>query len=140
MSAEVEQLLEQSWRADGPAHVRFATFRTDAAAAGAPGPVLEQAVTAFVRMGRSPLESWTPLFPWVRHVHAKFWDWELPDEHVIGPHTRALAALSDAGYAGSVSSEWGGSEWLGLDDVDAFDLMGDHLSALKGWSTTAPTR
>jgi len=138
MSAEVERLLDQWWTADGPAHARFARFRTEAATAGAPGPVLEQAVTAFVRMGHTPLESWTPLFPWVRHVHAKFWDWELPDAHVIGPHTQALAALGDAGYAGSVSSEWGGSEWLGLDEVDAFDLIGTHLSALKGWATTAP--
>ena len=138
MSAEVEQLLDRSWTADRPAHLRFAQFRVDAAAAGAPGAVLEQAVAAFVRMGRSPLESWTPLFPWVRHVHAKFWDGELSEEHVIRPHTRALAALRDAGYTGSVSSEWGGSEWCGLDEVDAFALVGDHLAALKSWGTTVP--
>jgi hypothetical protein len=137
MTAEVEQLLDLWWAADGPAHARFAGFRTDAGTAGASQVVLEQAVTAFVRMGRSPLGTWTPLLPWVRHVHAKFWDWELPDEHVIGPHTQALALLNDAGYSGSVSSEWGGSEWLGLEDVDTFELVGDHLSALRGWAAAA---
>jgi hypothetical protein len=95
-----------------------------------PAPALDALVTAFVRMGHGRPEEWRPLLPWVRHVHAKFWDWELPDEHVVGPQARYLAELTAAGYDGSVSSEWGGSEWHGL-EVDAFDLVGRHLTALR---------
>jgi hypothetical protein len=51
-------------------------------------------------------------------------------KHVVSPHARCLAVLADDGYAGSVSSEWGGSEWHGL-EVDALDLVGRHLEALR---------
>ena len=67
----------------------------------------------------------------MRHVHAKFWDWEDPDAQVIAPQARCLAELVAAGYDGSVSSEWGGSEWHGL-EVDTIALTRRHLDALRG--------
>jgi hypothetical protein len=130
MSDGVEALLDGWWAGKGPAHERFAGFRAAASEHHAPPEVLDATVTAFVRMGNGRPEAWRPLLPSVRHVHAKFWDSDVSDEHVLAPHARCLAVLADAGYAGSVSSEWGGSEWHGL-EVDAFELVGRHLATLR---------
>ena len=124
-------MLDGWWAADGPAHERFGGFRRAGAEHGIPGPVLDATVSAFVRMGHGAPEDWRPLFPWVRHVHAKFWDADVSDEHVVAPQARCLAELAAAGYAGSVSSEWGGSEWHGL-EVDTVALTRQHLDALRG--------
>ena len=129
MTDEVEAVLDRWWSADGPSHERFGAFRAAVAELDVPAAVLDATVTAFVRMGHGSPEDWRPLLPWVRHVHAKFWDADISDEHVLGPHARCLAVLAEAGYSGSVSSEWGGSEWHGL-EVDAFDLVGDHVDGL----------
>jgi hypothetical protein len=64
-------------------------------------------------------------------VHAKYWDWEDADAQVVAPQTRCLAELAAVGYEGSVSSEWGGSEWHGL-EVEAVALTRRHLDALRG--------
>jgi hypothetical protein len=130
MSDGVEALLDGWWRSDAPGHERFAGFRAAAQERGVPPAVLDATVTAFVRMGHGRPQDWRPLLPWVRHVHAKFWDWEEPDEHVLAPQAGCLAELDSAGYRGSVSSEWGGSEWHGL-EVDAFELVGRHLGELR---------
>jgi sugar phosphate isomerase/epimerase len=82
---------------------------------GAPDPELR------ARVGR---EMGTPLAvdpaeladvaQYVFHVHAKFWDMtdELTDPHI--PYDAVVAALLDAGYAGSLSSEYEGPRDLYL--------------------------
>jgi sugar phosphate isomerase/epimerase len=130
MSDAVEAFLDGWWTSDLPAHERFGGFRTALADRDVPPAVLDATVTAFVRMGHSAPADWRPLLPWVRHVHAKFWDADVTEEHVVGPQSRCLTELHEAGYAGSVSSEWGGSEWHGL-EVDTFGLVGRHLDALR---------
>jgi hypothetical protein len=130
MDDAVEALLDGWWTTAGPSHERFAGFRAVAARRAVPGPVLDGTVTAFVRMGNGSPDGWRALLPWVRHVHAKFWDWEEAEAQVVGPQSRCLAELAAAGYDGSVSSEWGGSEWHGL-EVDTVALTRRHLDALR---------
>ncbi|WP_027862094.1 hypothetical protein [Marmoricola sp. URHB0036] len=131
MTPEVELVLDRWWGDSAPAYERFAEFRAEAAARGASPELVQATMTAFIRMGNGSASSWRPYLHLVHHVHAKFWDWESPAEHVIAPQTRFLDDLAAVGYAGSVSSEWGGSEWLGLEDASAFDLVGHHLAALR---------
>jgi hypothetical protein len=130
MDEATEALLDGWWRTDGPSHERFGGFRAAAAGRGVPGPVMDSVVTAFVRMGNGTPEEWRPLFPWVRHVHAKFWDWEDAEAQVVGPQAHCLTELVAAGYAGAVSSEWGGSEWHGL-EVETVAITRRHLDALR---------
>jgi hypothetical protein len=131
MDDTAEAQLDRWWAADGPVHRRFGAFRAAAAEHGVAGPVLDATVTAFVRMGHGTTEEWRRLFPWVRHVHAKYWDWEDAESQVVVPQAHCLAELAAAGYEGSVSSEWGGSEWHGL-EVDTVALTRRHLDALRG--------
>jgi sugar phosphate isomerase/epimerase len=50
----------------------------------------------------------TDVLPYVRHVHAKFWDMtdDLTDPHV--PYDAVVKALVEGGYTGSLSSEYEG--------------------------------
>jgi hypothetical protein len=130
MDDAVEALLDGWWTTDGPSHERFGAFRAAATERGVPARVLDATVTAFVRMGNGSPTEWRSLFPWVRHVHAKFWDWEDPEAQVVAPQARCLAELVAAGYEGSVSSEWGGSEWHGL-EINTAALTLRHLDALR---------
>lgn len=121
LSAGSEAVLVEAWRARrGPGEF-FARCPDAPPAALAP----------FVRFGSSAPEEFAPLLPWVRHVHAKFWDLEDADEHVAGPHAAFLRMLTDAGYDGPISSEWGGSEWLESTDVDGFEITRRHLGLVR---------
>ena len=65
--------------------------------------------------------------PYVFHVHAKFWDMtdELTDPHI--PYDRVVRALLDAGYTGSLSSEYEGPRDLYL----ASDMLRRQQAMLR---------
>jgi hypothetical protein len=131
MAPRAEEALDAAWRADGPPHRRMAEFHAAVERMDIPEAALEHVVTAFVRFGHGDAEDWRFVLPWVRHAHAKFWDWEDAPRHVLEPHGRFLDLLVSAGYAGSVSSEFGGMAWLERGKVDVFDLTARHLEFLR---------
>jgi sugar phosphate isomerase/epimerase len=127
MDVELEEALVTMWSGGGTA----AQFVELAHARGAPEAVVARGLSPFIRFGSSDPAQFAPILPWVRHVHAKYWDLEDAERHVVVPHAAFLRLLTDAGYDGPVSSEWGGSEWLEADDVDAFALTRRHLNLIR---------
>jgi sugar phosphate isomerase/epimerase len=137
MDDDVEAALVAGWHAEGPAHQRSRDFVELARARGAPEAVITRGLTPFMRFGSAEPESFTPMLPWVRHAHAKYWDLEDAERHVVGPHAVFLRLLTDAGYDGHISSEWGGSDWLEVEDASAFELTRRHLGLVRRLLTVA---
>lgn len=81
-----------------------------------------------VRFGRSTVADLEPLLPLTAGVHLKFWDLDDTDGRVSQPIADIGAALRRAGFAGSLTSEWGGHEWL-ADDPAAMTRA--HLSLAR---------
>lgn len=116
--------LRATWRGENdgwPDLVRIAQ------ADGTPAEIIEQCRAWLFRFGRTPAGQWRHLLPWVHHVHAKFWDLERPQSDVVEPHRAFLQLLAEGGYQKAIASEWGGSDWLDLDDVDSFEMTAAHL-------------
>lgn len=88
------------WSADAGLDERLGTAMAFAHA-HPNGEALANVVAVRVRSNDAdrPSDDWIPLFPLVRHAHAKFWD---PDPEVIRPsHTAWITALAAVGYGGA---------------------------------------
>jgi sugar phosphate isomerase/epimerase len=87
-----------------------------------------------IRFGRSTVADLEPLLPLTAGVHLKFWDLDDTDGRVSQPIADIGGALRRAGFAGSLTSEWGGHEWL-ADDPAAMTRA--HLSLARRALATA---
>ena len=131
MTPQVEAQLEDAWRSDGAPFQRLGRLLAGVAGSPLPDALREQLVTAFIRFGHGRLAEWSDVLGWVRHAHAKFWDWEDADRQVKAPHLELVRMLVQHGYAGSISSEFGGIAWLERGELDVFDLTGRHVTFLR---------
>jgi hypothetical protein len=94
--------------------------------AHAPAAAADEARAGFTRFGRQEPPVWSSLRDRIAYAHAKFWQL---DEDGGDPSVRSaelLAMLAEGDYDGFVSSEWGGSAWREVDEVDAFELVRRH--------------
>jgi sugar phosphate isomerase/epimerase len=78
-----------------------------------------------VRFGRSDVADLEPLLPLTAGVHLKFWDLDDADGRVSQPISDIAAALRRTGFTGTLTSEWGGHEWL---DADPTATTRAHLA------------
>ncbi|QIG41156.1 restriction endonuclease subunit R [Microbacterium sp. 4R-513] len=90
-----------------------------------------------IRFGRSTVADIEPLLPLTAGVHLKFWDLDDADGRVSRPIADIGTALQRVGFTGTLTSEWGGHEWL---DDDSATMTRAHLAlartALAGASVT----
>jgi hypothetical protein len=131
LSDREEAALQEAWRRDGPPFSRLHDLLETLGHREVSAELSEQLVTAFVRFGHGGLERWRHVLPWVRHAHAKFWDWEEADLHVRAPHRAFVDLLVSSGYTGSISSEFGGTAWLERSEIDAFEVTRRHVELLR---------
>jgi hypothetical protein len=61
-------------------------------------------------------------------VHLKFWDLDDTDGRVSRPIADIGGALRRTGFSGSLTSEWGGHEWL---DEDPTTMTRAHLDLAR---------
>jgi hypothetical protein len=92
----------------------------------APAHAVDEARGAFVRFGRQDPRAWLPLVPQIAYTHAKFWELDEAGDEPTVRNAELIGVLRDGGYDGFVCSEWGGSAWADVEDVDAFDLSRRH--------------
>lgn len=81
-----------------------------------------------IRFGRSSVDDLAPLLPLTAGVHLKFWDLDDTDGRVSQPIADIGAALRRVGFAGTLTSEWGGHEWL---DDDPAEMTRAHLALAR---------
>ncbi len=130
-----EALLAEAkaiWITDRPAAEKFGALAEAAARHGA-GPDLAGGLNRSLTMfGHAAVSQWTPLLPYVRHIHGKFYWVEAGRETSI-PYPELMALLKGAGYQGTISAEWEGhafsEELLGFQQVQAWRAMCDRLLA-----------
>ena len=102
---------------------------------GVPPAVHTLYMDLLIRFGRSGIDELRGILPYTSAVHLKFWDLDDEGGRVSQPIRDLAAALAPAGFAGTLTSEWGGHEWL---DADPTATTRAHL-ALAHRALTTPT-
>ncbi|WP_246160053.1 sugar phosphate isomerase/epimerase [Microbacterium rhizomatis] len=96
---------------------------------GVPRRVQTMYMNLLVRFGRSRAEDLRGVVPLTGAFHLKFWDLDDTADRVSQPLRDLGALLASTGFRGTLTSEWGGHEWL--DDEDASDITRRHLSLAR---------
>lgn len=116
--------LEREWRAPETHEAVLAALR-----GGRVPPVVHTLfMNLLVRFGRSEVSDLEPLLPLTAGVHLKFWDLDDTDGRVSRPIADIGGALRRTGFSGSLTSEWGGHEWL---DEDSTTMTRAHLDLAR---------
>ena len=131
---ELLRRLEAEWRAPETHQAVLAALREGRV----PPAINTLFMNLLVRFGRSEVADLEPLLPLTTGVHLKFWDLDDTEGRVSRPIADIGGALRRTGFAGTLTSEWGGHEWL---NADAATMTRDHLAlsrrALAGASVSA---
>jgi len=80
------------------------------------------ALTLATRMGRTEPNDWQRAMKFVQTVHLKFWDTDNADRAVSQPIAALIESLAAQGFTGPLISEWGGHEWVGLEEASSLVL------------------
>ncbi|MGC0239633.1 hypothetical protein [Arthrobacter sp. SD76] len=115
--------LQRIWAQQGKPAERLGEFLELARAAGAPEGALVQANAPFTMNGHEAPNSWVELMPRVFHVHAKFYEIGADGQEPSIDYEANLGPLRDAGFSGSISSEWEAHSWTPIADLDTFALI-----------------
>jgi hypothetical protein len=119
--------IVELWRAGANVRELFAAIE----ATDAPRLAQDEARSGFVRFGRQDPAAWAPLVPLVAHAHAKFWEIDETGDEPTTDNRAQLEMLLAEGFGGVVTSEWGGSAWVDVDDVDGFAIVARHQRLLR---------
>jgi sugar phosphate isomerase/epimerase len=84
---------------------------------------------ALTLWGNQAPERWSEIMPRVVHVHAKFFDIDEHGNEPSVPYERLMRVFSEAGYSGTMSSEWEGADWA--PDPDGFAMVQAHHALLR---------
>jgi len=118
---ELVRRLETEWRAPETHEAVIAALRGGTV----PSSVHTLFMNLLVRFGRSEVADLEPLLPLTAGVHLKFWDLDDTDGRVSRPIADIGTALARSGFTGTLTSEWGGHEWV---DADAAATTRAHLT------------
>ncbi len=106
--AELVARLATEWRNPKTMDAVFSLLRS--------GQVPPQVHTLFmdlvIRFGRSDAADLRDILPLVGAFHLKFWDLEDDGGRVSQPLRELGSLLGGTGFSGTLTSEWGGHEWL----------------------------
>lgn len=132
VAEEAVRLLEDEWPMGGDS-IRGAVF--DAAGAISPDAQLRLSMP-FGRFGNSNVSEFRDFLAFVDVVHLKFWDLEDRAGIVNSPIRDLARELKRTGFAGPITSEWGGHEWLPAASADGESMTRAHRevfrSAIRG--------
>jgi len=130
---DLDRIVEL-WRGGANVGELFAAI----AATDAAGLAQDEARSGFVRFGRQDPGAWAPLVPLIAHAHAKFWEIDEAGDDPTTDSGAVVDMLLAGGFRGVVTSEWGGSAWVDLDDVDGFAIVAQHQRLLGRLSQRTP--
>lgn len=114
ISPDLLKRLEEDWRDPATADAVVALLR-----AGKVPPHLHTLfMDLLIRFGRSQASDLAGIFPLVGAFHLKFWDLDDDGDRVSQPLRDLGSLLATKGFTGTLTSEWGGHEWLRDDPTD----------------------
>jgi hypothetical protein len=116
--------LEQEWRDEAT----LEAVRHLLASGGVPPDAHTLFMNLLVRFGRSDASDLSDILPLVGGFHLKLWDLEDADGRVSTPIHDLAALLARTEFRGTLTSEWGGHEWL---DDDPADVTRRHLALAR---------
>jgi sugar phosphate isomerase/epimerase len=116
--------LETEWPAPETHDAVLAALRSGRV----PPAVRTLFMNLLVRFGRSEIADLEPLLPLTAAVHLKFWDLDDANGRVSRPISDIGAALRRTWFTGTLTSEWGGHEWL---DADPRTTTRAHLDLAR---------
>jgi hypothetical protein len=123
--AQLVDRLSRDWRAQGTLDaVRQAL--TDGIV---PPRVHTLFMNLLIRFGRSDVSDLRDVVGLIGGFHLKFWDLDDEDERVSGPIRELARLLAETGFRGTLTSEWGGHEWL--TGWTGTDITRRHLSMAR---------
>jgi hypothetical protein len=131
--SDLDRIVEL-WRNGAHVGELFAAI----AATGAPDGAQDEARSGFVRFGRQDPATWASLVPLIVHAHAKFWEIDGTGDDPTTDSRGVVDTLLAGDFQGIVTSEWGGSAWVDVDDVDGFEIVAQHLQLLGRLSERTP--
>lgn len=82
-----------------------------------------------IRFGRSDASDLSGILPLVGGFHLKFWDLDDSERRISQPLRDLGRILARHDWKGTLTSEWGGHEWL--EKADATDMTRRHLTLAR---------
>lgn len=122
-------LLERDWKDPSINEAVVAALRSGTI----PPRIHTLFMNLLIRFGRSEASDLADILPLVGAFHLKFWDLDDADNRVSQPLLELGRLLAEQAFAGTLTSEWGGHEWL---QDDPSDMTRRHL-ALAGKALAA---
>lgn len=120
------ELASEVWHQPGDGQARMAELGELAAAAGYDPLHYNALGLIFTMYGNKAPESWMPLMDRVIHIHGKFFGFDENGREEAIDYETLLPMFRDAGFAGTISSEWEGfaySDENGFEMVEQFQAM-----------------
>ncbi|GAB5078466.1 restriction endonuclease subunit R [Arthrobacter sp. AD-310] len=114
VDAALMRRLENEWRDPFTLDAVTALLRSG----GVPPRIHTLFMNLLIRFGRSEAADLEGLLPLVGAFHLKFWDLDDDGGRVSQPLRDLGSLLGRHGFAGTLTSEWGGHEWLRDDPTE----------------------
>ncbi|HWL76318.1 sugar phosphate isomerase/epimerase [Microbacterium sp.] len=106
------EFYEQGPPADQAEHgQRFGRFIALAAQNGRPDLGIDFGINGTGLFGPARVDDWLEIFPWIKHVHGKFFGIDEHGEEPSVPVRDLVKLLVENGYNGAISSEYEGWHW-----------------------------
>ncbi|WP_457965473.1 sugar phosphate isomerase/epimerase [Arthrobacter sp. D1-29] len=132
LSAELLRRLEKDWR--DPATLDAVTALLQSGQV--PPNIHTLFMNLLIRFGRSDAADLQGILPLVGAFHLKFWDLDDDGGRVSQPLRDVGGLLGRNGFTGTLTSEWGGHEWL---QDDPTEMTRRHLAlAEEAFTQAAP--
>jgi hypothetical protein len=133
---DVVRILEEDWPSDRTSSTREAvealTKDLDL-----PAQTKVRLGMPFMRFGNTPVEEFREFLHSCSVVQLKYWDLEDDANRVSGPMASVARELQRLDYAGPLTSEWGGHEWLSGPGFDAVSMTRGHRALFDTVAATS---
>lgn len=123
-------LIAEEWSTDRDGAVQIRVIELTASLDLSPDARM-RLMTPFTRFGNSHVAEFRDLLAHVAGVHAKFWDLNDDDAALSSAMVELDEELDRSGYAGPISSEWGGHAWLSSTTHDPTTMVAAHRALYR---------
>jgi len=141
--AAVTGLWDEFYRQGPPADQadhgqRFGRFIGLAAQHGRPDLGIDFGINGTGLFGPARVDDWLEIFPWIKHVHGKFFGIDDQHEEPSVPVRDLITLLVENGYNGAISSEYEGWHWNYWQSP--FDIIRDEQAVQRFAAADAGSR